>query len=98
MYSSHENYTKNHLKKLDERNIRLVHLGIEKGTKAYRLLDPDTGKIYVSRDVVFDEQQGWVWEKCVKIKVVPGISFTVEGFNLDEAYDDEVDWDPDTSQ
>lgn len=46
---AHMKVAKGHLAKLDERSIRLVHLGIEKGTKAYRLLDPDIGKMYVSR-------------------------------------------------
>ncbi|GJT98735.1 putative RNA-directed DNA polymerase [Tanacetum coccineum] len=86
---AHMRVAKGHLKKLDERSMRLVHLGVEKGTKAYRLLDPNTGKIYVSRDVVFEEPQAWMWENSTKIKETPGMSFTVEGFNLDELYIDE---------
>ncbi|CAA7059093.1 unnamed protein product [Microthlaspi erraticum] len=49
------------LKKLDDRSRMLVHLGTEPGSKAYRLLDPQTRKITVSRDVVFDETKGWNW-------------------------------------
>ena len=49
------------LKKLDDRARMLVHLGTEPGSKAYRLLDPQTRKIVVSRDVVFDESRGWNW-------------------------------------
>ena len=48
-------------KKLDDRSHLLVHLGTEPGSKAYRLLDPQTKKIVVSRDVVFDETKGWNW-------------------------------------
>ncbi|GKC38160.1 zinc finger, CCHC-type containing protein, partial [Tanacetum coccineum] len=87
---------KGHLKKLDERSKRLVHLGVEKGTKAYRLVDPDTGKMYVSRDVIFEEQQSWVWEKSLKIKATPGMSFSVEGFDLDDLYNDEFEPEPQT--
>ena len=36
---AHMKVAKSHLKKLEDRSIRLVHLGVEKGTKAYRLLD-----------------------------------------------------------
>lgn len=43
------------LKKLDDRTRMLVHLGTEPGLKAYRLVDPNTRKIVVNRDVVFDE-------------------------------------------
>ncbi|CAA7041401.1 unnamed protein product [Microthlaspi erraticum] len=49
------------LKKLDDRSCRLIHLGTEPGTKGYRLLDPQTKKIVVSRDVIFDETRGWNW-------------------------------------
>nr|GEX40518.1 hypothetical protein [Tanacetum cinerariifolium] len=51
--------TRGHLKKLDDRSMKMVHLGCEKGTKAYRLLDPCTGLIQVSRDVVFEEESAW---------------------------------------
>lgn len=48
-------------KKLDGRSRVLVHLGVEPGTKAYRLLDPSSMKITVSRDVPFDEDKQWSW-------------------------------------
>ena len=41
----------------------LVHLGTKTGSKAYRLLDAETRKIVVSRDVVFDESKGLNWKK-----------------------------------
>ena len=49
------------LRKLDDRTRMLVHLGTEPGSKAYRLFDPNTRKIIVNRDVVFDEAKGWNW-------------------------------------
>ena len=42
-------------KKLDDRSRVLVHLGTEPGSKAYRLLDPLSKQIIVSRNVIFDE-------------------------------------------
>lgn len=48
-------------KQLDDRSRVLVHLGTEPGSKAYRLLDPHTKRIIVSRDVVFDEYKQWCW-------------------------------------
>ena len=53
---------KPHLKKLDDRSRILIHLGKEPGSIAYRLLDPETKRIVVSRDVVFDESKGWEWK------------------------------------
>ncbi|GJW14728.1 zinc finger, CCHC-type containing protein [Tanacetum coccineum] len=95
---AHMRIVQSHLKKLDNRSMKLVHLGIEKGSKAYRLLDPDTGKLYVSRDVIFEEDQVWGWEKSTKVKATPGMSFTIEGFNTDEFYDDDFEPEPDSPQ
>ena len=52
-----------HTTKLDDRSILVVHFGREPGTKAYRLYDPLSGKIHVSRDVVFNERKKWEWEQ-----------------------------------
>lgn len=46
------------LKKLDDRSRVLVHLATEPGSKAYRLYDPSSHKIVVSRDVIFDKTRG----------------------------------------
>lgn len=54
-----------HTTKLDDRSRLVVHFGREPGTKAYRLYDPLSKKIYVSRDVVFNEGEAWDWEKKV---------------------------------
>ncbi|KAD4584105.1 hypothetical protein E3N88_21706 [Mikania micrantha] len=51
-----------HLTKLDDRSIKMVHLGMEEGSKAYRLFDPITKKIYISRDVKFVEKDSWNWK------------------------------------
>ncbi|KAJ9542381.1 hypothetical protein OSB04_028887 [Centaurea solstitialis] len=53
--------TKPHLKKLDDRSKELVYLGTEPRSKAYRLFDPITKRIIVSRDVKFKEDEGWDW-------------------------------------
>ena len=59
-------YAKNeapHLKKLDDRSKELVHLGIEPGSKAYRLYDPTNRRVVVSRDVIFAESKQWKWNE-----------------------------------
>jgi len=50
-----------HLKKLDDRSQQMVYLGVEDGCKAHRLFDPRRGKIFVSRDVIFEEKVQWNW-------------------------------------
>ncbi|GKA23814.1 zinc finger, CCHC-type containing protein [Tanacetum coccineum] len=52
-----------HLKKLDDRSIPLVYLGVEEGSKACRLYDPIAKKKHVSRDVKFMETKPWDWDK-----------------------------------
>ncbi|GKA65283.1 zinc finger, CCHC-type containing protein [Tanacetum coccineum] len=51
-----------HLTKLDDRSTRMVYLGNEQGSKAYRLFDPTTQRICVSRDVKFKENETWDWK------------------------------------
>ena len=60
-------YTKKntpHLKKLDDRSRELVHLGVEPGSKAYRLYDPKKRRIVICRDVIFTEDKAWRWNKA----------------------------------
>nr|GFB77183.1 retrovirus-related Pol polyprotein from transposon TNT 1-94 [Tanacetum cinerariifolium] len=49
--TAHMKIAKNHLNKIEDRSKRVVYLGTEKGSKAHRLLDLDTGSMYVSMDV-----------------------------------------------
>lgn len=49
------------LKKLDCRSKAVIHFGKEPGTKAYRLYDPETKTICISRDVEFEEDKTWNW-------------------------------------
>ncbi|KAK1422289.1 hypothetical protein QVD17_25292 [Tagetes erecta] len=51
-----------HLTKLDDRSIKMVYLGNEQGSKAHRLVDPETKRICVSRDVKFIENESWDWK------------------------------------
>lgn len=50
-------------KKLDNKSIKCVLLGISEESKAYRLYDPVSKRIIVSRDVVFSETEKWNWQK-----------------------------------
>lgn len=45
--------------KLSDRSSKMVLLGYEAGTKGYRLVDPVTEKLHISRDVVFEEEGAW---------------------------------------
>nr|GEY77399.1 zinc finger, CCHC-type [Tanacetum cinerariifolium] len=69
--SNHMTGVREHFKELDEnvsgkvddRNSRMVYLGNEQGSKAYRLFDPTAQRICVSRDVKFKENETWDWKE-----------------------------------
>ena len=48
-------------KKLDDKGVKCIFLGISEHSKAYKLLNPITKKIVISRDVVFVEDSTWNW-------------------------------------
>jgi hypothetical protein len=58
----HVKNTKPFIGKLEDRSTRMVLLGYEEGSKAYKLFDPCAGRVVVSRDVIFDEMAAWDWE------------------------------------
>ena len=73
------------LKKLDNISQTLVHLGIEQGSKAYRLYNPSTRRIVVCRDVKFDEKACWNWNETDKGKQVESGKFHMTwGSSVDE--------------
>ena len=62
------------LRKLDDRSEAAVHLGIEPGSKAYRLYNPTSKRNIVSRDVVFDEKARWNWKgEGKQVQTEPGM-------------------------
>lgn len=56
--------------KLDDGHKLVVHFGREPGTKAYRLYNPVTSNIHVSRDVIFNECQAWEWDSKNRLQNV----------------------------
>jgi hypothetical protein len=53
------------LNKLSDRSSKMVFIGYESGTKGYRFFDPSTGKLVISRDVIFEENQACDWNNAV---------------------------------
>ena len=49
--------------KLDDKSKRCVFLGVSDESKAWRLYHPISKKIIVSKDVVFEEEKCWNWQK-----------------------------------
>lgn len=45
--------------KVGDRSKSLIYMGKEQGTKANRLYDPKECSVFVSRDIVFQEDKIW---------------------------------------
>ncbi|KAM7489607.1 hypothetical protein LguiB_027091 [Lonicera macranthoides] len=50
-------------RKLDDKGEKCVFLGVIEASKAYKLFNPLTKKIITSRDVIFDEESTWDWNR-----------------------------------
>lgn len=48
--------------KLENKSFSCVFLGVSDESKAYRLYDPISERIVISRDVVFEEDKQWEWD------------------------------------
>ena len=64
-----------HVRKLDDRSKVVVNLRREPGTKGYRLYDPEGGRIYISRDMIFEETKTLHWGNTAMNRTQP-IEFT----------------------
>ena len=52
--------------KLDDKSFKCVLLGRSEESKGYRLYDLVSNKVVVSRDVVFEENEGWNWGRSIE--------------------------------
>ncbi|XP_027151836.1 uncharacterized protein LOC113751887 [Coffea eugenioides] len=50
-------------KKLDDKAEKCIFIGYSHETKGYKLFNPNTGKVIVSRDIMFDEHGVWDWSR-----------------------------------
>lgn len=48
--------------KLDDKGEKCIFLGVSDQSKAYKLYNPISKKIVISRDVIFYEDRFWTWE------------------------------------
>ncbi|CAL9016699.1 unnamed protein product [Prunus brigantina] len=62
--------------KLDDKSVRCVLLGVSEESKAYRLYNPVSQKIIISRDVVFEEDNSWEWDKIHEEVILADLDWT----------------------
>jgi len=61
--------------KLDDKSEKIILLGYH-STGAYKLYDPISKKVQVSRDVIVYENEAWKWETNTEIRNVNSHIFT----------------------
>ena len=64
--------------------ISILYLGKKAGTKAFRLYDPETKTVCVSRDVVFEENKAWCWSKETEEIITQLGSFTLASSDISD--------------
>lgn len=55
-------------KKLDDRGEKCIFVSYSEESKEYKLFNPLTKKLVVSRDVIFDEDKAWSWDDDERLK------------------------------
>ena len=56
--------------KLDDKSLSCVLLGVSEESKAYRPYDPTSQRIIINRDVVFEEDKSWDWDKTYEESIM----------------------------
>ena len=75
---SHVHVPDNTRVKLDAKSFKCILLGVSEESKAYKLFDPLSDKIIVSRDVVFEEDQQWNWDDGHKQAILAELEWDTE--------------------
>ena len=78
--------------KLDAKSFTYVLLGVSEESKAYRLYDSVAKKIVISRDVVFEEDKSWNWDRSYEEQIMADLEWD------DEEDNEEVDAENDGTE
>ena len=71
-------------KKLDDCGEKCIFIRSNEESKAYKLYNPLTDKVVVSRDVIFNEDKSWGWNNDITSKEKP---LELEGQEEDVNYE-----------
>lgn len=71
-------------KKLNDKSFKCVFLGVSEESKAFRMYDPESKKIVISRDMVFEEEEKWSWGKTSEEACCDDLEWGDEGKESEE--------------
>lgn len=71
--------------KLDDKSFPCIMLGVSDESKGYRLCDPKTKRIVVSKDVVFEEENSWEQGQNFKEQIDADLVWSDDDFSSDDS-------------
>ena len=80
--------------KLSDRSTPMIFIGYEEGTKGYRVYNPATQKVQVTRDVLFKESRPWTWNAQGAVTAPAPTTFTVVYANDHGVHELDTDGSP----
>jgi len=84
--------------KLDDKSHPCILLGVSDESKAYKLFDPVTGCVIVSRDVVFEEDKSWKWNENAEMSKTEVLDWENEAVTVDPVNENAEFTSPETSE
>lgn len=74
--------------KLDNKSFVCILLGVSEESKVYRLYNPISKRIAISRDVIFEEKKQWNWDKSFEKQILVDLEWGNDENCTDFAEDD----------
>ncbi|CAJ2637501.1 unnamed protein product [Trifolium pratense] len=71
--------------KLDDKSFPCIMLGMSDESMGYRLFDPKTKRIVVSKDVIFEEEKSWDWGLNYKEQIDADFVWSNDDLSSDES-------------
>lgn len=71
--------------KLDDKSFPCIMLGVSDESKGYRLFDPKTKRVVVSKDVIFEEEKSWDWGPNYKEQIDADFVWSNDDLSSDES-------------
>ncbi|XP_068319497.1 uncharacterized protein [Pyrus communis] len=92
---AHAHVLDNRRVKLDAKSCKCILLGVSEESKAYRLYEPVSQKIIISRDVVFEDDQQWKWGDSHKEAIVTELEWDTDEENNSSREENDPESDED---
>ncbi|KAI5343667.1 hypothetical protein L3X38_011543 [Prunus dulcis] len=84
--------------KLEENSHKCIFVGYGLCEKGYRLFDPSTRKVILSRDVQFDENGSWKWENASAGEITVPVPAENQNCNPSQSLDTQMQMDEGITQ